>query len=89
MQMEEVRAVLHAIFRGLLKRLDNGELRDADRVRQGKTCHLFHKSDFVGTAAGDLPVLWIADTRSNTIYIFSTAQSRLPFLYPIGIIGVF
>src|SRR5262249_12802642 len=44
MQMEEVWTVLHVIFGDLLKRLNNRELRDAAGVRQGKTCHFFHKS---------------------------------------------
>ncbi|MDQ0562753.1 hypothetical protein QO004_004558 [Rhizobium mesoamericanum] len=77
MQMEEVRAVLHAIFRGLLKRLDNGELRDPTAVRQGKTCHLFHKSNFMGDDKSDLLVLWIAADNSSTIHVFSTARPHL------------
>jgi hypothetical protein len=87
--MEEVRAVLHAIFRGLLKRLDNGELRDAARVRQGKTCRLFHKWNFVGAAKRALLVLWTASESSAPFQGFSTVQRQKAAFYLIGIICVF
>ncbi|WP_157814431.1 hypothetical protein [Rhizobium sullae] len=50
--MEEVRAVLHAIFRCLLKRLDDRELRDRHGFRQGKTWPLIHISDFLESTTG-------------------------------------
>ncbi|MEK1892381.1 MAG: hypothetical protein AAAB20_03675 [Rhizobium sp.] len=89
MQMEEVRAVLHAIFRGLLKRLDKAELRDAARVRQGKTCQLFHKSDFVGANERALLIVWITDDSSTDIDLFSTVQAQPAIFYPLGMIFIF
>ncbi|WP_143147507.1 hypothetical protein [Rhizobium tibeticum] len=87
--MEEVRAVLHAIFRDLLKRLDKAELRDAARVRQGKTCQLFHKSDFGGANERAVLVLWITDDSSTDVDRFSTVQPRPASFYPIGKIFIF
>ncbi|CAN7533781.1 hypothetical protein [Rhizobium sp. LjRoot258] len=89
MQMEEVRAVLHAIFRDLLKRLDKAELRDAARVRQGKTCQLFHKSDFVSANERALLIVWITDDSSTDIDLFSTVQPQPAILYLLGMIFIF
>ncbi|WP_259671328.1 MULTISPECIES: hypothetical protein [unclassified Rhizobium] len=55
MQMKEVRSVLHVIFRCLLKRLDETELRRRGSVGQGKTWLLIHISNF---ADRFLPALW-------------------------------
>ena len=60
MQMEEVRPVLHVIFRHLLKRLDDQELREPEGPRQGKTCPVFHNTDFQETAQAGLWTLWTA-----------------------------
>ena len=52
--MEEVRPILHDIFRCLLKRLDKAELRDRPGSRQGKTCLVFHISDSCDAAPAAL-----------------------------------
>ena len=44
--MEEVSPVLHVIFRHLLIRLDDQELREPRGSRQGKTCLLIHIRNF-------------------------------------------
>jgi hypothetical protein len=72
MQMEEVRPVLHAIFRCLLKTLDDGELRDRRWVRQGKTCLVFHISSFWDHIRGGLWLLWTAAQMPDKAHRFST-----------------
>jgi hypothetical protein len=62
--MEEVRPVLHAIFRRLLKRLDGEELREAAGVRQGKTCPFIHISVL---RDGQGRVLWILQPSSENL----------------------
>jgi len=87
--MEEVWAVLHVIFGHLLKRLDSRELRDAAGIRQGKTCHLFHKSNFADAKKSRLLVLWIVGDRSTGVDTFSTVPPELASPYPIVNILIF
>ncbi|NKN01785.1 hypothetical protein E0H38_24735 [Rhizobium leguminosarum bv. viciae] len=74
--MKEVRSVLHAIFRCLLKTLDETELRPRGSLGQGKTCLLIHISD---SADRFRLALWKMGKRSislKLVHSLSTAMRK-------------
>ncbi|NKM57522.1 hypothetical protein CO662_27760 [Rhizobium anhuiense] len=84
--MKEVRSVLHAIFRCLLKRLDETELRCRGSLRQGKTCLLIHISDFADRFR---LALWTMGRRSisgKLVHSLSTATKKITHSEGLGII---
>ncbi|EGE58238.1 hypothetical protein RHECNPAF_3340035 [Rhizobium etli CNPAF512] len=87
--MKEVRSVLHAIFRCLLKTLDDGELRRRGRLGQGKTCRLIHISNFADRFC---LVLWRMGMKSvwrMQVHKLSTRSRKLVAGQGTGIISGF
>ncbi|PDV85336.1 hypothetical protein CO652_27225 [Rhizobium sp. H4] len=87
--MKEVRSVLHAIFRCLLKTLDDGELRRRGCLGQGKTCRLIHISNFAGRFC---QLLWRMGTKSvcrRKLHKLSTERGKLLAGQDFGIISGF
>ncbi|KKZ88864.1 hypothetical protein B5K05_02160 [Rhizobium phaseoli] len=87
--MKEVRSVLHAIFRCLLKTLDDGELRRRGCLGQGKTCRLIHISNFAGRFC---PALWRMGTKSvcrTQVHKLSTGRRKSPVEQGFGIVSGF
>ncbi|RWX17187.1 hypothetical protein EHI42_10535 [Rhizobium hidalgonense] len=84
--MKEVRSVLHAIFRCLLKRLDETELRRRGRFRQGKTCPLIHISNFVDWFQPPLWTMWSRLICRDEVHSLSTAAQKIVRAEEFGII---
>ncbi|ARQ56136.1 hypothetical protein EFR00_30575 [Rhizobium sophoriradicis] len=84
--MKEVRSVLHAIFRCLLKTLDDGELRRRGCLGQGKTCRLIHISNFADRFC---QVLWRMGTKlvcRRQVHKLSTGRRKSAAWQDFGII---
>ncbi len=81
MQMEEVRPVLHAIFRCLLKTLDDGELRDATVGKARENMPGFPHRMFWDHDPRWAVALWTAAQMPDQAHRFSTEvvsnQARL------------
>ncbi|ARO28028.1 hypothetical protein NXC14_CH00001 [Rhizobium sp. NXC14] len=83
--MKEVRSVLHVIFRCLLKRLDDGELRRRGCLGQGKTCLLIHISNLPDRFR---PLLWRLGMKSTcrpAAHSLSTGTKKLVLWQEFGI----
>jgi len=89
MQMEEVRPVLHVIFRHLLKRLDDQELREQRGSRQGKTCPFIHIWDFPDSDKAVLWRMWMMATNGSLIHCLSTNRGLGENIKAIGFISRF
>ncbi|NKL47652.1 hypothetical protein GFL15_05840 [Rhizobium leguminosarum bv. viciae] len=87
--MKEVRSVLHAIFRCLLKTLDHGELRRRGCLGQGKTCPLIHISNFADWFCGVLWRMGMKSVRRRRLHKLSTGNRKLVAGQGFGIISGF
>ncbi|RUM09671.1 hypothetical protein EFR84_00300 [Rhizobium chutanense] len=84
--MKEVRSVLHVIFRCLLKRLDETELRRRGSLGQGKTCRLIHISNFADRFQR---ALWMTGNRwslPEQVHSLSTSTGKIGCRQGFGII---
>ncbi|PDT15048.1 hypothetical protein CO670_19965 [Rhizobium sp. J15] len=75
--MKEVRSVLHAIFRCLLKRLDDGELRRRGGLGFGKTCLLIHTTNFANRFHRTLWTMGRNTTSLEQVHSLSTSQQKI------------
>ncbi|MGZ2485897.1 hypothetical protein ACVITL_004420 [Rhizobium pisi] len=84
--MKEVRSVLHAIFRCLLKRLDERELGRRGGLRQGKTCRLIHISNFADRFHRALWMMGNSSISLEQVHSLSTSRKKITCPEGTGII---
>ncbi|RUM25063.1 hypothetical protein EFQ99_13490 [Rhizobium vallis] len=84
--MKEVRSVLHAIFRCLLKRLDERELGRRGGPGQGKTCRLIHISNFADRFHRALWKTGNSLTSLEQVHSLSTSRKKMTRPEETGII---